>query len=189
MVTKVSPEMMEEGVDVAGLAPVGALMPFAGTVAPAGWLFAFGQSLPRTTYAALFTAIGTSFGSADGASFNLPDLRGRVAMGRDNMGGTPANRVTSAVSGLNASVLGAGGGSQALHQHSHAVTDPGHAHSYGDSVSNTGADTSAMSHGVGIGMGGSTGNAVTGITVSNTGAGNAQNIQPSLVLNWIIRAE
>lgn len=188
MVTKVSLEMMEEGVDVAGLVPVGALMPFAGTVAPTGWLFAYGQSLSRTTYAALFATIGTSFGSADGASFNLPDLRGRVAMGRDNMGGTPANRVTSAVAGLNANNLGAGGGSQQLHQHSHGVTDPGHSHAAETVTSSTGPDGLLSPDGV-LPVYASTASAVTGISIQNTGSGNAQNIQPSLVLNWIIRAE
>ena len=43
-----------------------------------GWLKCDGRSLSRTTYAALFAVIGTSFGSVNGSSFNLPDCRGRV---------------------------------------------------------------------------------------------------------------
>ena len=42
-------------------------------------------------YAALFSLVGTTFGSVDGSTFNLPDLRGRVPFGLDNMGGTAAN--------------------------------------------------------------------------------------------------
>lgn len=187
MTTKVSPEMLEEGIEVNGLAPVGSLIAFAGSVAPAGWLFAFGQSIPRADHPELFMALGTTYGSADGASFNLPDLRGRVAVGRDNMGGTPANRVTAAVSGLNGSSLGAGGGSQALHQHSHAVSDPGHLH-------NTPAITSGPGSGGSIGEGasasyGATETATTDISLQSTGSGTSQNVQPSLILNWIIRAK
>ena len=67
------------------LVPTGAVMPFAGANAPTGWLLCDGSAVPRTTYAALFAVIGTTYGSGDGAStFNLPDLRGRVAAGVDS---------------------------------------------------------------------------------------------------------
>lgn len=187
MVTKVPPEMLDEGIEVSGLVPVGAVLPFAGSVAPSGWLLCAGQSLVRAEYAALFTAIGTSFGSASGTTFNIPDLRGRVALGRDNMGGTPANRVTVSVSNLNANNLGAGGGSQQLHQHSHGITDPGHAH--GTGTVNSGPGQGVIEFDGASASYGSTETAVTGITIGNAGSGNSQNIQPSLVLNYIIRAE
>jgi microcystin-dependent protein len=64
--------------------PVGALVAYAGSAAPAGWLMADGSSASRSTYPALFAAIGTTYGSGDGSTtFNLPDHRGRipVAMG------------------------------------------------------------------------------------------------------------
>lgn len=94
-------------------APSGVVLPFAGSAAPYGWLLCFGQAVSRTTYAALFAALGTTYGSGDGSTtFNLPDLRGRVAGGKDNMGGTAANRLTSGGSGVNGLVLGAAGGSQ-----------------------------------------------------------------------------
>lgn len=77
--------------------PAGAMMPYAAAVAPSGWLLCDGSAVSRTTYADLFAAIGTSFGSGDGSTtFNLPDMRGRVPGGLDNMGGTSANRVTDA---------------------------------------------------------------------------------------------
>ena len=117
MTTKVSSAMLEDGSEVVGLVPVGAVLPFGGTTEPANWLFARGQAVSRTTYATLFAAIGTAFGAGDGSTtFNVPDLRGRVPVGRDNMGGTPANRVTAAVSGLAATTLGATGGDQRLHR-------------------------------------------------------------------------
>ncbi|HRL05101.1 MAG TPA: phage tail protein [Brevundimonas diminuta] len=186
MTTKVSPEMLEEGVEIGGLIPVGGLTAFAGAVAPTGWLMAHGQSLARADYPKLFAAIGTAFGSASGTTFNVPDLRGRVAVGRDNMGGTPANRITSAVSGLAGENLGAGGGSQHLHQHGHSVVDPGHAHSTPLVASGPGDgsptyDGASASYGV-------TAVNTTGVTIQSAGSGNAQNVQPSLILNWIIRA-
>lgn len=70
------------------LMPTGALTPFAGSSAPTGWLFCDGASLLRSSYSALFAAIGTNFGSADGTHFNLPDLRGRTPVGRETMNGT-----------------------------------------------------------------------------------------------------
>ena len=67
--------------------PVGILLPFGGTAAPALWLLSFGQDVSRTTYALLFTAISTTYGVGDGSTtFGLPDLRGRVVAGQDDMG-------------------------------------------------------------------------------------------------------
>ena len=94
------------------LVPTGVVNPYAGATAPAGWLLCFGQSISRTTYSTLFTAIGTTYGSASGTTFNLPDMRGRVVAGQDDMGGTAASRVTTAGGGLDGVTLGAAGGSQ-----------------------------------------------------------------------------
>jgi microcystin-dependent protein len=96
-------------------APAGTVNPFAGASAPSGWLLCDGRStgISRTTYAGLFAVIGTTYGSGDGSTtFNLPDLRGRVVAGEDDMGGTAANRLTSAGSGVNGLALGAAGGLQ-----------------------------------------------------------------------------
>ena len=57
--------------------PAGAIMAFAMNSAPSGWLSANGSAVSRTTYATLFTAIGTTYGSGNGSTtFNLPDLSG-----------------------------------------------------------------------------------------------------------------
>ena len=64
------------------LVPTGAVMPFAMNSAPTGWLAANGDAVSRATYAALFSAIGTTYGAGDGGStFNLPDLRGYFVRG------------------------------------------------------------------------------------------------------------
>ena len=56
--------------------PVGCVIPFAGAAAPTGWLLCQGQAVSRTTYAQLFSVIGTTYGSGDGSTtFNLPDMR------------------------------------------------------------------------------------------------------------------
>ncbi len=61
--------------------PAGAVVPFAGAAAPTGFLLCDGSSLVRATYPDLFSAIGTTFGAADGSHFTLPDLRSRTPVG------------------------------------------------------------------------------------------------------------
>lgn len=192
-------------ISAASGAPTGSVFPFAGSSAPTGYLLCYGQAINRTTYATLFGVIGTAYGTGDGSTtFNLPDLRGRAAFGRDDMGGAAASRITNAVSGITGTNLGAAGGSQLLHQHthtasvtdvghSHAITDPGHVHSavkttggnvgtsssFGPSSGNTGSSVTGIS----------INNATTGISVSNAnaGTGSSQNIPPAIILNYIIK--
>jgi microcystin-dependent protein len=92
--------------------PAGIISAFAGVTAPSGWLMCYGQAVSRTEYAGLFTALSTTYGAGDGSTtFNIPDLRGRAIAGVDNMGGSAASRLTSTV--LSASdTLGATGGTQ-----------------------------------------------------------------------------
>jgi len=81
--------------------PTGMVVPYAGAVAPDGWLLCQGQAVSRTTYAQLFSVIGTTYGSGDGSTtFNLPDMRGRVAVGSDaNSLGTLIGSNMVAISG------------------------------------------------------------------------------------------
>ena len=74
--------------------PSGAVFHFAASTAPVGYLAANGSAVSRTTYAALFAVIGTTFGVGDGAStFNLPDLRGEFVRGWDDGRGVDGGRV------------------------------------------------------------------------------------------------
>ena len=70
------------------LVPTGTVLAFAGSSAPSGFLLCDGRAVSRTTYTSLFSVIGTTYGSGDGSTtFNLPDMRGRVAVGSDaNLG-------------------------------------------------------------------------------------------------------
>ena len=74
-------------------APSGTVIQFAGSSAPAGYLKANGNAVSRTAYAALFAAIGTTYGTGDGSTtFNLPDLRGEFVRGLDDGRGVDAGR-------------------------------------------------------------------------------------------------
>lgn len=73
--------------------PAGAYGLFFMATAPSGWLKANGQAVSRTTYAALFAAIGTAYGAGDGSTtFNLPDMRGEFARAWDDSRGVDAGR-------------------------------------------------------------------------------------------------
>lgn len=62
--------------------PIGTVNPYAGSTAPDGWLLCNGQAVDRTTYAALFAVIGTTYGSGNGSTtFNVPNLVNRMAVG------------------------------------------------------------------------------------------------------------
>jgi len=94
--------------------PIGGLLPYVGSSAPnSSFALPFGQAISRTTYATMFSLVGTTFGSGDGSTtFNLPDLRGRGVFGLDNMGGSAAGRITIAGGNYDGTVIGGTGGAQ-----------------------------------------------------------------------------
>lgn len=157
--------------------PSGVITAYAGTSAPSGWLLCYGQDVNRTTYAALFTALSTTYGAGDGVTtFTLPDLRGRVAAGDDNMGGSTAGRITNAGCGIVGTTLGATGGSE-----THTLTEaqmPAHTHS------------SASTATTGVSFTGSADKAclyTSGTTGSTGGSTAHNNVQPTIMLNYIIK--
>lgn len=198
------------GSQLNALAPVGSMMAFAGAIAPSGWLFCYGQAVNRETYAALWTAISSAHGSGDGSTtFNLPDLRGRVPAGKDDMGGTAAGRLTTGGSGVNGAALGAVGGAETqtltasqMPAHTHAFTTGpagAHAHNLGttlDFMTNpylstgmTDDNGSQRGHtpGVNINTSEAPAHTHTGTTDSNGSGAAHPNAQPTIVLNWIIK--
>lgn len=152
--------------------PTAAILPYAGTTAPLGYLLCAGQEVSRTTYAALFAVIGTTFGAGNGSTtFNLPDLRGRFPLGKDNMGGTPANRVANA----QADILG---GFEGEELHILILAEiPAHTHSY--SIHSSG--------GSGMTENGSGNGNVAASTGSAGGGAAHNNMPPYLTLNYIIK--
>lgn len=162
-------------------APTGVIWEYAGSTAPSGYLLCYGQAVSRTTYADLFLVIGTTYGSGDGSTtFNLPDRRGRVAAGKDNMGGTSANRLTNQSGGVDGDTLGATGGSE-----THTLTTsqiPSHSHTMGTGIHDEDAAGSAITS---PSISGGTGSAAS---TSSTGGGQAHNnVQPTFITNIIIK--
>jgi microcystin-dependent protein len=160
--------------------PTGAVMPYAGAAEPAGWKYCAGQAISRTTFSALFAVIGTTFGAGDGSTtFNLPDLRGRAAFGRDDMNTADANRVTTGGSGIDGNALGASGGAETvaltvaqLAAHTHAVRT-------GSSSGGPQGVAYAAEQGVTYDAAGA---------ALSTGSGSPhQNMPPALILNYIIK--
>jgi len=175
--------------------PPGAVMPYAGASAPTGWLLCYGQAVDRTTYAALFTAISTTYGVGDGVTtFNLPDLRGRVIAGQDDMGGSSANRLTNQTGGLDGDTLGATGGAE-----THTLTEaqmPLHGHPFRTDDTNQGSAQTDSTGGFMLYSDSDANNAaftgtptaVNGEQIGGTGGGAAHNnVQPTIILNYIIK--
>lgn len=94
--------------------PLGAMLDYTGASAPnSNFVLPFGQAISRTTYAAYFSLVSTTYGVGDGVTtFNVPDLRARAAIPPDNMGGSAASRLTSAACGSAFTSLGMTCGAQ-----------------------------------------------------------------------------
>ena len=157
--------------------PLGTVLPFTGSTAPNSYLLGYGQAVSRTTYADYFALVGTTYGTGDGSTtFNVPDFRGRVLAGKDDMGGSAASRLTSTTITSGATTLGNSGGEQT---HTLVTAEiPSHTHS--NVVSNTPPNS--------ISIGGAAGVYLTnGQTGSAGGDGAHNNVQPTIIVNYIIK--
>ena len=217
--------------------PTGSITPFAGISAPTGWLLCFGQTLSRTTYPDLFAVLSTTYntGGEAGTDFRLPDLRGRVIAGQDDMGGISANRLTGQSGGVDGDVMGGTGGSEthtltSAQMPTHTHTQNSHNHTQNSHNHSQDAHGHALGPGQSFGMSGTnfgggnpgdftvlvaavqwinqgsyqgpySANATTATNIANTatnqattatnqdtgGGGAHNNIQPTIVLNYIIK--
>jgi hypothetical protein len=183
--------------------PTGVLLDYVGgTAAPSGYVFASGRTIGNAASGAteranadteaLFTLLYNSMADAEAPvsggrsgvaatdyaankTITLPDLRGRTSAGKDDMGGSAANRITNAVSGFVGTTLGANGGSQS---HTLAV-----------------AEIPALTVGITTAILASTGTtsiqgnsaAVTNNFNTSGGGGAHRNVQPTYVVNKIIK--
>lgn len=194
---------------LARVLPVGAAVPWPSNTLPAGYLWANGAAVSRTTYAELFAVYGTTYGVGDGSTtFNLPNYKGRSLFGKDDMGGTSAAGLLSSTYGPDGATLGATGGAESVTLSSAqsgqkaisaapvTVTDPGHSHTerVGSAGSGgalaVGSTTSAVINATTLNT---TSSDTTGITAALTLAGSAaasahSNMPPAIIQNWIILA-
>ena len=178
-----------------GTVPVGAVMPFAGSAAPTGWLLCDGDSVSSTNYLQLHSVIsntygGTAYTGAAGLNFNLPDLQQRIPVGRD-----PNYSQVAGEDDYNLESLGSSGGNR-----EHSLTRfeiPPHTHQFGTGTANiqTGSGTTVLDNQAPFtdyirdtNLAGGGGNAV-GENGDGTGsAAPHTNMQPYLVMNYIIYA-
>lgn len=152
--------------------PVGSVLAYVSSTPPAGWLICNGQEVSRTTYSDLFTLIGSTYGGGNGSTtFNVPNLSGRVVVGRNPGDGS-------------FDAIGETGGAK-----THVLTGaemPAHDH-FQRFASN------AIAAGGGSSVGGMTSSGGVGLITaeqmtSGTGGGQAHNnLQPYMVLNYIIK--
>jgi microcystin-dependent protein len=175
--------------------PLAAGMDYWGATTPnSAFAFPVGQAISRTTYTGLFALVGTTYGPGDGSTtFNLPDKGGRVSAMRE----ASASRLTSTYFGANSTSLGAVGGLEShvlttaqLASHSHAVTDPGHIHTFSSLFAGAASGaTQGGLQGTPINPTGITENsATTGISINSTGSNNAHNnVQPTIICNYVMR--
>jgi microcystin-dependent protein len=182
--------------------PTGVVWNYFGTTAPTGWILLDGRTIGNASSSAtsranadtadLFALLWNSLANSEAAvstgrgasaaadyaankTITLPDARGRILVGKDDMGGSAASRMTSGGSGLDGATLGKAGGAQThtltiseLAVHSHLV----------DYVNNANTGGSA----------GNVGGASTSKGTQNSGLGSAHNnVQPSLIANQIIK--
>jgi microcystin-dependent protein len=143
-------------------------------------------AFPITTSAGVASTRGASAAVDFAANkrLPLPDLRGRSVAGKDNAGGTPANRLTSAGSGVDATKVGLTGGGQAhtlttahMPAHNHGVTDPGHGHGASQDAHSHTSDNIPMSRsaaGYGLAAPGSGYTERVALYVNSTSAPSAQ---------------
>ena len=143
-----------------GGVPAGAVNAFAHSSVPSGWFECNGAAVSRSTYATLFAAISTTWGTGNGSTtFNLPDLRGEFIRGWDNSRGVDSGRdVGTYQAGQNES-------------HTHSVTDPGHAHTWvrQDSQNDAGYRPWPASNNDVVANTQNTGSSTTGISIASQG--------------------
>jgi microcystin-dependent protein len=117
MTAEMMSALAEQGTQLAALLPAGTgPIPWSLPTEPAGWIFADGRTLFNdTAYPDLRTAYvnaGYPHGQDGSGNPKIPDARGRVIVGKDNMGGVAAGRLTTALGGIDGLTLGAAGGVQ-----------------------------------------------------------------------------
>lgn len=143
--------------------PIGTILPYSNSTIPRGYMLCDGRAISRTTYKDLFDIIGTTYGSGDGSTtFNIPNLKGRIPVGIDN-------------NDSDFDTVGETGGSKYLQEHNHLITNK-----YGNV--NTGGTWAGLSS-----YNNTQAPSVYNVFTQNAGTGNSGNLQPYIVISYIIK--
>lgn len=190
----------------AATAPTATITMFGASTAPTGWLLCDGTAVSRVTYAALFTAISTTYGAGNGTTtFNVPNLKGRVPVGRDSAdasfdvlgetGGAKTHTLTTSEMPSHTHTQDAHTHTQNAHTHiqdAHTHTQVAHSHSYqrqdltanngggssivnGDNAGTTGSATPTINNATAVNQNATATNQNATATNQNTGGGTAHN--------------
>jgi microcystin-dependent protein len=184
--------------------PPGAIIMYAGLVAPSGYLFCDGGEYSRTAYAALFAAIGIRYGSGDGVNtFNVPDMNGRSPVGRDKgkgrvtdtflpngdtLGATGGDQhdqttvpinIPASVSGtLNGTAAGGGATDAPMNGIGNANSGPGNSYNFANE-----GHQHAWRFNVPVSVSG----ALAGAAAGNATTSRVTNVQPSIIVDYLIK--
>lgn len=198
------------------LVPIGSINAWSTNTAPTGWQLCDGTAVSRTTYAALFAVIGETYGAGDGSTtFNLPNLKGRVIVGRDSSqtefdtlaetGGAKTVTLSSSEIPSHTHTISHDHGTHShsaslvidaagSHNHTLTVTSGGLTAASGtaavgitnESLNTTGT-AGTHNHSSTLTIAASTSIAFTGNSGPTGGGGAHNNLQPYIVLNYIIK--
>ena len=172
------------------------ITPFGGLILPDDWLLCDGREILIAEYQNLFNIIGYNFKDQTlvaAGKFSLPDLRGRFALGKDNMGGESANRVTSSAADTLGNVEGAQQvtiATKNLPEHEHDLRGPSGDQYYTiRDITGTPNDSQGIVYDAPTGTGAGQAYPSSGGILTNQGLGQAVNVMnPYMALNYIIYA-
>lgn len=155
--------------------PTGTILPFAGTAAPNGYFLCDGSAINRSTYASLFSVIGTTYGVGNGTTtFNIPDMRGKFPFGKATAGtGSTLGNTFGVINHTHTS----------HHDHTFTTNVTG-AHTHGVTSIGTLVEGGASTAAVSVNSAGD--HSHTG-TVDPSDAVSDGNNPPALTINYIIK--
>ena len=184
--------------------PAGTVASFLGAAAPTGWLLLNGETIGSSAatadnksdlYESLWRLIYTNFLDAQAAvtggrvdietdwtankAIALPDAMGRVIAGVE----TSETRLTTAISGVDGSVMGGSGGDEdsMLHGHDYRISDDVGGTSYGGGFV---TDTNSVKT---VGPHTGTASSTDGDQIGGAGGGASENVQPTILFSWIVK--